>query len=136
MNEFSISRNIIIRGYDIDYGGVVSNIVYIRWLDDLRTELLSGIYSIEQMQKDGIAPVVNKTAAHYKRPLFFGDSAIAKITVNSMEKVRWTVETEIRRDAQLCFRAEQSGGFINLSKGALTKIPDRIMEKWNLRQVT
>jgi acyl-CoA thioester hydrolase len=30
-----------IRTYDIDFAGIVSNIVYIRWLEDLRIQMLA-----------------------------------------------------------------------------------------------
>jgi len=33
---FEISTPIAIRTYDIDFAGIVSNIVYLRWLEDMR----------------------------------------------------------------------------------------------------
>ena len=33
-------RNFEVNGYDIDAMGIVSNIVYIRWFEDLRTDFI------------------------------------------------------------------------------------------------
>ena len=35
-----------IRTYDIDFAGIVSNIVFIRWLEDLRLGLLDQAYPL------------------------------------------------------------------------------------------
>jgi hypothetical protein len=37
-----------IRTYDIDFAGIVSNIVFIRWLEDLRLGLLDQVYPLTQ----------------------------------------------------------------------------------------
>jgi acyl-CoA thioester hydrolase len=39
MSEF-YEQPLPIRTYDIDFAGIVSNIVFIRWLEDLRLALL------------------------------------------------------------------------------------------------
>jgi acyl-CoA thioester hydrolase len=130
-NPFELTKEIEIQGYDIDYGGVVSNIVYIRWMDDMRTALLKDHYPTSQMAKDGIAPVVNKTAAHYKRPAFFGDRLTATIRMNMLAKVRWEIEAEIiNGEGKTVFSVVQSGAFINLNTGTLCSVPKILADKW------
>ena len=58
-----------VKSYDIDYGGVVSNIVYIRWLEDLRLELLKTLLPLSKQLYDGIAPVILDTKISYKSPI-------------------------------------------------------------------
>ncbi len=54
MNKpFLFQLPIKVMTYDIDFAQIVHNAVYIRWLEDLRTELLVGTYSIEAMLADG-----------------------------------------------------------------------------------
>ena len=43
--------------YDIDYAHIVHNAVYIRWLEDLRTALISDVYPIQELLADGISPI-------------------------------------------------------------------------------
>lgn len=130
-NPFFLQKEIEIQGYDIDYGGVVSNIVYIRWMDDLRTALLKDHYSLELMAKNGLAPVVNKTHAHYKRPALFGDSLIAEIRITMLEKIRWEVQVEITKNGgETVFTAVQSGAFVNLKNGRPVPVPAILADKW------
>ncbi len=130
-NPFFLQKEIEIQGYDIDYGGVVSNIVYIRWMDDLRTALLKDHHSLELMAKNGLAPVVNKTHAHYKRPALFGDSLIAEIRITMLEKIRWEVQVEITKNGgETVFTAVQSGAFVNLKNGRPVPVPAVLADKW------
>jgi acyl-CoA thioesterase FadM len=101
-------------------------------MDDLRTALLKKHYPIERMFADGIAPVVNKTSAHYKRPLTFGDSPRAVIRITVFAKVRWEVQAEISGTAgKTFFTAVQSGAFVNLESGKPVPIPSVLKEKWD-----
>ena len=45
MSEF-YEQPLPIRTYDIDFAGIVSNIVFIRWLEDLRLALLDQTYPL------------------------------------------------------------------------------------------
>jgi acyl-CoA thioester hydrolase len=47
-----------VKTYDIDFAGIVSNIVYIRWLEDLRLEMLDAYLPLQKMLEDGIAPIL------------------------------------------------------------------------------
>lgn len=130
-NPFELVKEIEIQGYDIDYGGVVSNIVYIRWMDDLRTALMKEHYPMSEMAKDGMAPVVNKTSAHYKRPAFFGDMLTARIRMTNLAKVRWEIEAEITNgEGKTVFSVVQSGAFVSLKNGSLCPVPAILAEKW------
>ncbi len=39
-HRHAIERDLPIRTYDIDFAGIVSNIVYVRWLEDLRLAMM------------------------------------------------------------------------------------------------
>ncbi len=41
-----IERPIVVRTYDIDFANIVHNIVYFRWLEDLRSEILADVLPI------------------------------------------------------------------------------------------
>ena len=47
-----------VRTYDIDFAGIVNNIVYVRWLEDLRLEMLSRFLPLEELLQNGIAPLI------------------------------------------------------------------------------
>jgi acyl-CoA thioester hydrolase len=50
-----------IRPYDIDFGGVVGNSVYIRWMDDLRYRLLDLHLPVEEFVDAGMGIMVHET---------------------------------------------------------------------------
>ncbi|WP_022851835.1 acyl-CoA thioesterase [Limisalsivibrio acetivorans] len=127
---FGISRKPEIRSYDIDFAGVVSNIVYIRWMEDLRNDMLIEHYPLSKQVELCIGPVVNKTQAHYKRPLRIGDEPEALMWISGLDRLRWFITMEIYVGTKLHFRGEQSGAFVNLKTGKLIGIPDIFKEEW------
>ena len=50
MSEF-YEQPLPIRTYDIDFAGIVSNIVFIRWLEDLRLALLERLLNHMKLLK-------------------------------------------------------------------------------------
>jgi len=58
-----------IRTYDIDFAGIVSNIVFIRWLEDLRLALLDQAYPLIRALAEDVAPILLATRINYRRPV-------------------------------------------------------------------
>ncbi|HSN74366.1 MAG TPA: acyl-CoA thioesterase, partial [Anaerolineae bacterium] len=70
MTSYQITLSIPVRTYDIDFVGIVSNIVFIRWLEDLRLQMLAEYFPLDTaMQAQGIAPLLLRTEIDYKRPV-------------------------------------------------------------------
>ena len=63
------SMPISIKAYEIDAMGVVSNIVYVKWLEDARHVFLEKYFSYDKMIETGISPVMMKNEITYKKPL-------------------------------------------------------------------
>ena len=79
----SIEINIDVKTYDIDIAGHVNNIVYMRWLEDMRNELFSQIYSLEKLIEINYYPVVISTELRYKRQLKLFDKPVGRIFMES-----------------------------------------------------
>src|SRR5271165_1887491 len=58
-----------VKPYDIDVVGVVSNIVYVRWMEDLRLAMLDVYLPLDEQMADGIAPAILKVEIEYKRAI-------------------------------------------------------------------
>jgi acyl-CoA thioester hydrolase len=84
---------IIVKTYDIDFANIVHNRVYIRWLEDLRQQLLTKYYPMEAMLADGVSPILTRTEIDYRWPVRFGDAVIGRMWVSDLTRVRWTVDT-------------------------------------------
>ena len=49
-----IEMPITINGYDVDVMGIVNNIVYIRWFEDLRLQFLAKYYPYDEIVRSEI----------------------------------------------------------------------------------
>ena len=116
-------KPITINAYDIDAMGIVSNIVYIRWFEDLRMEFLKEYYPIDEMLKIKISPILMKTEVEYKAPLTIFDKPIGKCWLTHTGGTSWTVEFEISTDNEIHCLGKQSGCFFDLEKKRVTRIP-------------
>ena len=82
-----------IKAYEIDAMGVVSNIVYVKWLEDARHAFLEKYFSYDKMIETGISPVMMKNEITYKKPLRITDKPTATLWIARMTKMRWEIYT-------------------------------------------
>jgi acyl-CoA thioester hydrolase len=55
-HPFEVEIPLPVRTYDIDFAGIVNNIVYIRWLEDLRLEMLARYFPLaDQLNNRSVA---------------------------------------------------------------------------------
>ena len=116
--------------YDIDFAQIVHNAVYIRWLEDLRTEMLVETYSIEAMLADGLSPILTRTEIEYRLPIYFSNEVIGKMWVSNLSRVRWTVEAEICVGDNIAAWSSQQGYFASLKTLRPVRVPDVLMQRW------
>lgn len=65
----SISMDLAVNTYDIDAAGHVNNIVYVRWLEDLRIKLATSLCDFRKLYDAGYYLVVTSTEIKYKRQI-------------------------------------------------------------------
>ena len=130
----SIEIPIPIRGYDIDAAGIVSNIVYVRWLEDMRTALLEITYPIEEQIAAGIAPVLGRTDITYRRMLTLSDLAIGRMWINDLGRTRWSIAAVIEAGGVVRAEATQTGAFINLATKRPIAVPERLRAQFKASQ--
>jgi acyl-CoA thioesterase FadM len=66
-----IESELKVNTYDIDVANHVNNIVYLRWLEDLRNLLFAHICPLETLLKLNYYPGVISTEMKYKNKLFY-----------------------------------------------------------------
>jgi acyl-CoA thioester hydrolase len=125
-----IELNIAVRTYDIDFMGIVSNIVYIRWLEDLRLKFLDEHFQLEKQLKQGYSPILAGTDIEYKRPIKLHDQVIGRIWIGSLGKLKWSLQGEILANNQLAAVATQKGAFISLENNRPVAIPMELHNKY------
>jgi acyl-CoA thioester hydrolase len=125
-----VERAIEIKTYDIDFAGIVSNIVYVRWLEDLRLAMMEEVYPLAQAVADDVAPVLLETRIAYERPLTLQDRPVGRIWATAMTGVRWRIAAEFRVGETVHARAEQTGLFIRLSTRKPVPPPKALVERF------
>lgn len=104
-----------INTYDIDAAGHVNNIVYLRWLEDLRTKLISSICNFNKLVEEGLYPVVVSTSINYKKPLELFDSPVGTMKLESINHGIFTIKAEIKVETGIVTTAEQKCVIMNLN---------------------
>ena len=118
-----------IQTYDIDFAGIVSNIVFIRWLEDLRLGLMEQSYPLIRALAEDVAPILLATRINYRRPVTIADRLVGRIRVAGLSRVRWRLAAEFTVDGALHAEAEQEGLFMRLSTRRPIAIPEPI-RRW------
>jgi acyl-CoA thioester hydrolase len=133
MREFTPERRTLevelafrVGTYDIDFAGVVSNIVYIRWLEDLRLRLLDEYLPLQEQVENGLSPVLTSTRIEYRRPIRLFDRPHGRMGMTHAGRARWTVEAEILVDGQPAATAVQTGAFVSLTTLRPVPLPEAL----------
>lgn len=120
--------------YDIDYAGIVSNIVYIRWLEDLRLKILAENCPLDEQLAENVSPVLDKTEIHYRRPLRLFDKPQGLMWVHQLSGARWEVRAEFHLEQRLIAEAVQTGYFVDLTRLRPVAVPQALQDKWQAVQ--
>ena len=119
-----VERTFQPKTYDIDFAGHVSNIVYIRWLEDLRLLLLETYLPLDTLMEKGIAPVVMRTTIDYKKPVRLFDKVVGKMWAGDIGNVKGVLLAEFTVDGIAVATAEQIGIFVRLASGRPVPSPE------------
>ncbi|MCE0521945.1 MAG: acyl-CoA thioesterase [Methylacidiphilales bacterium] len=116
--------------FDTDAGGVVHNIAYLRMVEIARSQLAAALgWSLGEMGRTGLVPVVARTEIDYLKPARLGDHLTVSAELIRMEKVRFFIRFEITSSAQpdlLFVRCVQTMVTVQLPGGR----PQRVPEAW------
>ena len=121
--QLEVTLDLSVKTYDIDFAGIVSNIVYIRWLEDLRLKLFESYLPLQSLMKKGYCPVIHSTAIEYKKALRVFDRPVGKMWMSQLGRLKCTLQAEIYLHDELVTSATQTGLFINLATMRPMPIP-------------
>jgi len=125
-----VERDLPVRTYDIDFAGIVSNIVYIRWIEDLRLAMMAEAYPIARALAEDTAPILLETRIAYERPVTIHDVVKGRMWVTEMGRIKWHLAAEFVVGGRVHARAEQVGLFIRLSTRRPIAPPRALRERF------
>lgn len=117
-----------VQTYDIDFAFHVNNQVYVRWLEDLRMEVLRAYYPLKRFMDDGIAPILTATQIAYKRPIGLYDEPVGFMWSTHLGRASIKLEAEIRVGNTVCAHAHQRGMFMTLATGKPSRTPKELVD--------
>lgn len=102
--------------YEIDFAGVVSNQVYVRWLEDLRNLFTEQALSLGELMKRGLAPALTRTEIDYRAPVRLPDVVDGRMWLEDAGRARFVLGAEFvsRANGQVVATARQTGVFVSL----------------------
>jgi acyl-CoA thioester hydrolase len=130
----SVKVPLDVKTYDVDFGGIVSNIVYIRWLEDLRLAMLDAYFPLEPQLANGFAPVVARTQINYKKPIKLFDKPVGHMWLSNMSTMKVVLTAEISVNGTIVTTAEQVAVFVNLSSGRPIPVPEELAKLYQEHQ--
>jgi acyl-CoA thioester hydrolase len=117
-----------VQTYDIDFANHVNNQVYVRWLEDLRMELLRVYYPLEQLMTAGVAPILASTHIVYRRSIGLFDEPIGRMWCVEMGRATLSLHAEIVVEGHVCATAVQRGILLRLGTTKPARIPEGLAE--------
>lgn len=124
-SPLSCEMTLPVRFYDTDLLGVVNNVVYVRWLEDLRTAWCDRYWPLADQMAEGYAPVIASIHIDYHGPTRFGEHVVGQVWATP-EKARLVIDTEIRANGRLSVTARQIVAMVRLDGLKPTRIPRRL----------
>jgi acyl-CoA thioester hydrolase len=121
-----VERTFTAKTYDIDFAGHVSNIVYIRWLEDLRLAFLDDYFPLEGQLAQGYGPVLVRTEIDYKSAVRLFEPVTGQIWATGAGIVKMYLEAVIKVGDRVCATARQCGVMANLADGRPIRLPAKL----------
>jgi len=122
-----VTRPIKVQGYDIDVMGIVSNIVYIRWFEDMRMAFMDEFYPFEKALAENTSPILRETHAEYLKPTVINDRVEGIVWAEEFTKSRWKLAIEIVVGDKVHCRGLQSGYYFDLEKKKVRHLPESLL---------
>lgn len=121
--------NFVAKSYDVDFAGVVSNLVYLRWLEDLRLELLERTIPIKELNAQGLNPTLVRTEIDYRAPLHLSDAVRGDMTIIRVGNASFTVHAELhKQDGTLIAESSQVVCLVSTRTGRAVSLPQTFRE--------
>lgn len=126
-----VTLSLKVQTYDIDFANHVSNQVYIRWLEDLRMEILRSFYPIERFMREGVVPILASTNITYKRAINLADEPIARMWCTKLGRATMNLEAEVRVGESLCAYATHRVMLVHTETGRPARTPQDLLDAFD-----
>jgi len=127
---FEVTKPISISTYDIDFAGHVSNIVYLRWMEDMRLKVFDEHFPLKGFMDAGLLPVIAATSIEYKRAIRLFDKPVAHMWIKEVRAASVIFNGEIVLNGEVTTTAAHTGVFVSATSMKPVRTPKEIVEKF------
>jgi acyl-CoA thioester hydrolase len=92
---FPVSVEIPVAWGDMDAYQHVNNVVYLRWLETSRIAYFERLGLVEQKERDGVGPILARTAIDYRLPVTYPDRVRVDISVTRVGGSSFTMSCRV-----------------------------------------
>lgn len=108
----TITFDLEVYTYQIDFSGFVSHVVYSQWLEIAWLKLLEAVaLPRHQLADYGLTPVLMQTSIQYWRPLALGDRVRVELWITRLEEAHLDLQVQFYNAAD-CTVAEASQSWV------------------------
>ncbi|MFH0882183.1 MAG: thioesterase family protein [bacterium] len=125
----SVTLEFVPKTYDIDASNHVSNISYIRWLEDLRLAWLDCYHPLKHEASSGVMPALLRTEIDYVRQIRLFEKVTGAMWVAPGGRLRFALHAEFTVDGELRARATQIGIWFRVEDSKPVRPPDELLRK-------
>src|SRR5258706_7767124 len=112
---------------DIDSLGHVSNIAYVRWIQEVAVAHSEAVgLDRNAYQQMGAVFVIRRHEVDYLRPVLRGERIEARTWIDTFMAAKCVRMTELRRDGVVVAQARTTWGFVDLRTGRPTRVPPEV----------
>lgn len=125
-----VETDFIVTTYDIDIAGHLNNVVYVRWLEDLRRILFDKHYPVKNLLGQNLYPVIASTNIKYKRQIKLFDKPKGFMWLKKIDRIILNLSAEFIVGNSLAASAEQKCVIYNLETNHMVKPPEKIYNRF------
>lgn len=121
---------------DIDFLGHASNLAYLRWVQDVAIAHSEAVgLDYEAYRKIGGVFFIRRHEIDYLRPALRGDRLEVRTWVDSAMAAKTNRRTEVKResDGKILAKASTTWGFVDVTTGRPTRIPEVVRTAFTRR---
>jgi acyl-CoA thioester hydrolase len=123
MKACYIESDIKVATYDIDFAGHVSNISYLRWLEDMRRTLFDKHTPFHKFIERGVTPVLVSTNIKYRKAVRLFDEPRGFMWISALTRTSLVIDAEIYVGESLVTEVQHTGVFIDLNTMKPIRLP-------------
>ncbi len=127
---FEIIKQISVGTYDIDFAGHVSNIVYLRWMEDMRLMMFDKHFPLQGFMEQGLLPVIAATSIQYRGAIRLFDKPIGHMWIEELRPASVIFGGEVVLDGVVTTSVSHTGVFVSATSMKPVRIPKLISEKY------